>query len=589
MKHPLKHRLFPCLLLILAALPAAAAPARDIAWQPWSPQVFEQARSQHKFVFLYLEAVWCHWCHVMQHDTFADAAVQKSLAGNYLAVRVDHDANPLLAARYRDYGWPALIFFAPDGSEIVKRAGYIGPRDFARLLAAIVADPSPEAAAQAAAVTAPGPTSLVASTRAHLLKLHDDDDDGELGGLKSAQKFVDRDSVEYAISHADVAAEAGKALRTLDAAHALIDPVWGGVYQYSTGGDWQHPHFEKIMRVQASYLRVYALAYARWHREADLQAARSIFVYLRNFLKSPQGAFYVSQDADLIQGKRADDYFALDDAGRRRLGLPRIDRHFYADANGEAVEALAALYEASGDEQALAIARQSAHWALQHRALPGGGFRHGDKRSDDGPYLSDSLAMGRALLALYRVTGERQWLAHARKAADFIVVHFKAPAAGFLPAAATHTPLPPLPDVAENIATVRFLNLLSWYVGEPRLKQAAQHGMQFLSAVAADVDFEEAGILLADEELSGEPAHFTIVTPRKDRTADALFAVALRAAGSYKRVEWWDRSEGPLANADVPFPKLDKPAAFICASGRCSLPSFTPAVYERQIAALSKK
>jgi uncharacterized protein YyaL (SSP411 family) len=572
-------------MALVSIVTAEAAPARAIAWQPWSPQVFEQARTQHKFVFLYLEAVWCHWCHVMQQDTFADPAVQQALKKNYLVVRVDHDANPLLAARYRDYGWPALIFFAPDGSEIVKRAGYIAPQEFARLLAAIVADPSPETIAAATATTA-GATSLDPKLRTQLLKLHDEDYDNKLGGLNSPMKFIDRDSVEYALAHAAKPAELHKAQQTLDAARALIDPAWGGVYQYSTGGDWQHPHHEKIMRVQAGYLRTYAQAYARWHREADLQSARAIRGYLQNFLTSPQGAFYVSQDADLVQGRQADDYFALDDAARRRKGMPRIDKNLYADANGLAVEALAIFYEASGDEQALVMARKAAGWTLKHRALAGGGFHHGEK-SADGPYLSDSLAMGRAFLALYRVTGERDWLKHAQAAAGFIVKHFRAEQAGFIPAPPGNVPLTLQPDLAENIATVRFLNLLSYTLGDASLKQQAQHGMKFLSAAAAEVSFEEAGILLADEELSSEPAHFTIVAAKADVAARPLFEVALRSPGSYKRVDWWDRAEGPLPNADVAYPKLAKPAAFICAAGRCSLPSFTPADYARQIAALA--
>jgi hypothetical protein len=94
----------------------------------------------------------------------------------------------------------------------------------------------------------------------------------------------------------------------------LIDPVWGGAYQYSTGGDWNEPHFEKIMSVQTEDLRLYALGYAQWRDPAILKAATDIDRFLITFLRSPEGAFYTSQDADVIDGEHSGEYFKLDDA-----------------------------------------------------------------------------------------------------------------------------------------------------------------------------------------------------------------------------------------------------------------------------------
>jgi len=571
-------------LLVLWQSPvSSAAPGNAIDWQPWSATTFKQAHAQHRYVFLYLEAVWCHWCHAMQKDTLSDPAVQKALARNYIAIKVDHDANPLLATRYRDYGWPALIFLAADGTEIVKRAGYLSPRDFQDLLAAIVADPTPEQD-NGFVTTNTGSRQLSAAQKSKLLGLHETSYDAKLGGLNTAQKFIDRDSVEYAMAHAKTPAEATKARQTLDAARALIDPVWGGAYQYSTGGDWLHPHYEKIMRVQAGYLRTYAQAYAQWHRPVDLQTAMAIRDYMKHFLRSPQGAFYVSQDADLVQGQNAEDYFQLNDAERRQRGMPRIDKHLYADANGMAIEALVQLHEACGDPESLEMARAAAQWTVRHRSLKGGGFTHDGSKTQK-PYLSDSLAMGRASLAMYRATGERQWLAQASHAAEFIVRNFRGKDAGFLAGTAEDSPLAPLPDLADNISVARFFNLLRYYNGQAALGTESEHAMKFISAKAGEADFEEAGILLADEELSSEPAHFTVVAARNDQSGQALYAVALRSKGHYKRVEWWDPATGPLANADVSYPRFSKASAYICAAGRCSAPSFTAADYAKRIAA----
>ena len=90
-------------------------------WQPWSNAVFTQARAEHKFVLLDLEAVWCHWCHVMDDVTYRDPTVIRLLNQRYILVKVDQDSRPDISNRYQDYGWPATVVFSDHGSEIVKR------------------------------------------------------------------------------------------------------------------------------------------------------------------------------------------------------------------------------------------------------------------------------------------------------------------------------------------------------------------------------------------------------------------------------------------------------------------------------------
>ena len=138
----------------------------------------------------------------------------------------------------------------------------------------------------------------------------------------------------------------------------------------------------------------------------------SVGRYLTSFLQSPDGAFYVSQDADLDRDTDGHSYYALGDKDRRKLGLPRIDSHIYARENGWAISGLAALYGVTNDPKILAIAEKTAAWVNGHRALPDGGFRHDDK-DRGGPYLGDTLAMGQAFLDLYAATGNRDWLTAA--------------------------------------------------------------------------------------------------------------------------------------------------------------------------------
>ena len=128
-------------LAVLAASPAWAADSP--AWSGWSHDLFARATTEKRFVILDLEAVWCHWCHVMEKTTYADPKVQELLAAKYLPVRVDQDANPDLSSRYGDWGWPATIVFAPDGREIAQIRGYIQPGRRQPPLTAILSDPSP--------------------------------------------------------------------------------------------------------------------------------------------------------------------------------------------------------------------------------------------------------------------------------------------------------------------------------------------------------------------------------------------------------------------------------------------------------------
>ncbi|HET7064284.1 MAG TPA: DUF255 domain-containing protein [Rudaea sp.] len=550
-----------------------------IEWLRSDTEAFAKARSERRYVLLYLEAVWCHWCHVMDEKTYGDAAIRSEINAHYVPLRIDQDLRPDLSNRYKDYGWPATVVFAADGSEIVKRQGFVEPERFLRLLKAIEADPSPEAADTIDQTTeVPAKGALDEKTRAELVKRHLKTHDAALGGLTTGQKYLDRDSVEYelVLAHSGDAGAATFARATLDAARALFDPVWGGVYQYSTYGDWKHPHYEKLATVQAQYLRIYALAWATFARDGDRRAVQEIRRYLDAFLKAPDGAFYVSQDADLRPGEHSDAYFALDDAHRRAQGLPRIDRHLYTLQNGQIIEALATWAELGGDADALAEAVRAAQWVIGNRALADGGYRH-DANDAAGPYLGDTLAMARAFLALYRATADRIWLTRASASALFIAGRFAGATGGYL-SARSSGPIAAMPQLDENISFARFANLLARYSGDAGQRASAETALAYLADPRVALsEITEPGILLADDELHADPLHLTITGAKTDPAAKVLFSTVQHLAPWYKRVEWWDRAEGELPNPDVGYPLTKSAAAFVCTSNRCSLPIFSAA------------
>jgi len=571
-------------LLLLCSAGAGAASTDGIHWKTsWNQALFAQAQREHRFVLLDLQAVWCHWCHVMDQQTYADPQVARLIGAHYLAVKVDQDSNPELSNRYGDWGWPATVVFAADGSEIVKRRGFMPPQNMAGLLQAIVDDPSPgPSVQQEPLIEAAATGGLTPAQRDSLSKQFSTVYDTANGGWGDGFKFIDAPSLELALERAQGgdAMAARMARQTLDANLKLIDPVWGGVYQYSEKQDWSAPHFEKIMSFQADDLRFYALAYAYWHDPRYLQAAQAIEGYLGKFLSSPDGAYYVSQDADLDAATSGHEYYALAEDRRRALGLPRIDRHIYARENGWAIAALSRYSDVSGDTAALTSAQRAARWIAAHRALPGGGFRHDDK-DRSGPYLGDSAAMGEAFLSLYRSSGDRAWLRQALAALDFIDRHFRNAQGGFNTATAARGAhgvfIHPVRLYEENVAVTRSANLAYRYTGDARWRKLAEQGLRYLAAPAlVDSGRFLPGVLLADAEFAQQPVHITVVGAKDDATAQALHSAALRYAADYLRVDWWDRGEGPLPNPDVKYPAFAKPAAYACSAQACSSPVFDP-------------
>lgn len=552
--------------------------AHALNWLPWSDEVFAQAKREQRFVLLDLEAIWCHWCHVMDTTTYKDPKVIDLLNKKYILVRVDQDSRPDLSNRYEDYGWPATVVFDGQGHEIVKRQGYLDPGEMASMLQAIIDDPTPGPSVRPETkITLPDNPALTAALRSKLESDYLSGYDSKQGSWGFDQKFMDWDSVEYAIDLAargDARAE-GMAKQTLNAQLQLIDPVWGGVYQYSTDGVWTKPHFEKIMSMQAENLRIYSEAYAQWRDPAYLKAAQSIRSFLKDFLTSPEGAFYTSQDADVVRGQHSGEFFAMDDKQRRQHGIPKVDTHVYARENGWAITGLATLYAATGDPQVLEEATRAANWITANRRLPNGGFRHGTK-DVGGPFLGDSISMARAYLALYRVTAGRQWLQAAESATQYLAKTYRDPSgAGFVTSVApTDHAYQPHAQRDENVAVARIANLLVHYTGNPAYKQISESAMRYLAAPAVAGRLPAASVLLADYEVNRPPLHLTVVGRKDDPAARALFLAALQYPSTYKRIEWWDTSEGKLPNPDVQYPSVSKAAAYVCTERTCSAPIF---------------
>jgi uncharacterized protein YyaL (SSP411 family) len=565
------------LLSLLLALPARAAPIdnSDGFWSEWSDATFAQAAREKKFVIMSLQSWWCRWCHIMNRETWANPEVRSLLKDKFIPVYVDQDSRPDISQRYERWGWPATIIFASDGTEIVKLRGFYSPQFFLPVLKGTIEDPSP--------VTYPDPggdergrmleTGLTDAQRQEILGFINNAWDEEHGGW-SKSKFVDDPTLTWALQQA----RQGDAVNTVRIkkvltlmASTMIDKS-GAINQVNLKPDWSEPSREFPMFAQETGLSVYARAWSMFGDPAYRQAADHIYGFLRDTMAAPGGGFYASMGMS--------------------EGEPGVDRRQYARETAQAISGVLAYYDATGVVEARDLAISAARWVLANRALPGGGFRHAEQ-DKGGPYLADNVEMAKALLALHRSTGEREWLTQAQATADFIARTFVDPATGgFVASASLEAPalVRPIKEREDNVTAVRMFNLLSSYTSEVSYRELAEAGMGYLtSPPIIDAFGFLPDVLLAEDELRNEPVHITIVGAKDDPRSAALYRAALAYPLVNKRAEWWDKREGKLANVDVDYPDFPGgPAAFACTSTFCSYPVTEPGEIPAQLDGLKR-
>ena len=573
----MKYFIFALVLVTLIVPSPVLAVDKDF-WNDFSDSVFEQAKLKHKMVILDLHAVWCHWCHVMDEKTYKNKQVSALLEAQFLGVQVDQDSRPDISNKYQDYGWPATIFFDSNAHEILKKSGYIEPKEMIQILTKLSKNPDAyknELDGEPAALK-PVSQHLSPDKIKSIEKQINGQYDHKNGSWNTQHKFIDANQIEFFLRRTQMGPSPYTPFikQSLDGALHLVDPVWGGIYQYSAGSNWHEPHFEKIMATQLDSARSFAWAYSLDGNIGYLTAAKEIAHFVNTTLKTSDGSFYTSQDADVILGKESSFYFKLDDAKRKTLGLPKVDTNIYSRENGWAIQINLELFAATGDAIYLEQAVQTARWVDSHRRSADGGFSHGPS-DKSGPFLSDNIAMLKAFLQLYVASTNREWLARAELLLKYIDKTFRT-TTGYNSDISQSKFIKSSPSPDENIQLGRTALMLFYYTGETAFQKIAENAYAGGVSRGALEDYYLLTVALAlGEELESSPLHVTVIGPKTDPAARTLFQDALKLPSSYKRLDWWDKAEGPLRHADVSYPNLKKSAAFVCSKNRCSLPAYT--------------
>lgn len=584
---------------VVALAPAASrAGERADVVVPLSAEALARARAEGRPVVLTIRAGWCHWCHVMEETTYRDPQVVALLRERFVAVWAEADAQPDLATRYAAYGWPATVILTPDGQEIVALRGYRAPRALASILRAIAADQdSGRALGGSIAPAERAPRAVRAglqsddldAVRDAVVAQLDAAYDARDAGWGTQQRYPLAAPVEHALFRAAVRGERAwreRALESLERYARLIDPVWGGMYQYSESGVWDRPHYEKIASVQAGAIEAFASAYAVTGEARWLAHARAVARFVRERLRAEDGAFFPSQDADPPDVAAAD-FYARDDAGRRRAREPRIDPHVYASTNGRLIAALARLSEVAPveeeEEGALELARTAAERiGATHLDRERGLFCHeACEVGSETRYLADQSEMLRAYVALHRASGDARWLAPARALAAATVAAMRAEGGGLY--ASTGDPALAGALAERTIPVEHGATFARALLALARLEDREEYREEALAALRA---VARTGALPALGRMVGEYALALelaasgailvhVVGPAGDPRTDALHRAALAWSDPRRLVE--RRAAG---EARFGFP--GEPAAFLCSESACSMPITDPRALARE-------
>jgi len=313
-------------------------------WYPWGDEAFERARKLGRPVLLSVGYSTCHWCHVMEEESFEDEEVARALNESYVAIKVDREERPDVDAIYMTAvqlltgggGWPMTVWLTPErkpfygGTYFPARDGDRGARvGFLTLLRKLreVYDQQPDRVSKASgeivravreglSAGAAGDKLPDASALKEAFHHYRDSFDRTNGGLDGAPKFPSSLPVRFLLRYHRRTGDP-QALRmaslTLEkmAAGGMYDHVGGGFHRYSTDAQWLVPHFEKMLYDNALLAMDYLEAYQATGREDFARVAREILRYVERDMTSPEGAFYSATDADSLTpgGRREEGYF----------------------------------------------------------------------------------------------------------------------------------------------------------------------------------------------------------------------------------------------------------------------------------------
>ena len=564
-----------------------------ITWSEWQPEAFEKARKEDKMIIVNVGIEVCFACRWMEEGTYQIPEVANIINEHFVTIQVDANARPDLGERYSDWAWPATIFLAPDGTQVLAVRGSRRPRNFIPILNRLIEhkkNGTLEADALRPYSVPPAPaTTELTKIRDRIRRHLDNDFDTEVGGWGDELKEInDVGRNEQLIFRAFVYSNKEAQDNLIQTAYAMatrMDPVWGGFYAAGYDG-WTKPIPEKRSGAQASALITFAWAYKMTNDVVFLEAAASVDRYLKNWMLSDNNTFFTSQEDEpenLPNNITPLEYFNLDDKGRRAFGTPPIDHTIYTDINGRLIRGYADLYEVTGNEDYLMTAINAANTIIENRQQKAGWVslitNDSTLSKDDRihklsvkkrPYLRAQAQFGNALLALLRVTGDQKWLITSNKLAQGMITTLKDKKLGGFygaPKEGTEHIAPLRKPLEDNGSAAKFLYQLGYYSKNDNLKLEAELAIR---SVSSDKILSREGrivgnLAVALEIVTAGYLEYTVIGSSKDPRAIELFEAAKQQPDPRKILSF---------EAPGRYPDSGKPSLYICSKTACSVPIF---------------
>ncbi len=309
-----------------------SAEEQPVAWQQWGPDAFRLARTFDRPIWLDIGAIWCHWCHVMDRESYGNPEIAALINANFVPVKVDRDERPDIDTRYQlahqvingtGGGWPLTMFLKPDG-EPFAGGTYFPPDARERMpgirqLVPAIAEAYHQQRDRVVSIgkqvrqtlakfrsNTGAAGTLTAELPVEIAQSVAGDFDSVYGGFgrEPGPKFPGDVAIRLVLAEGFLTADRGLrrvALRTLDAyaRSGMRDYVNGGFFRYSTNRELTVPHFEKMDYVQSGLLGAYLDAYRLTGNSQYAAVARDIMRYVNATLSDrARGGFYAHQDAD---------------------------------------------------------------------------------------------------------------------------------------------------------------------------------------------------------------------------------------------------------------------------------------------------
>ncbi|MCB0637538.1 MAG: thioredoxin domain-containing protein, partial [Lewinella sp.] len=425
-----------------------------VDWYPWGDEALTLARANNKLLLISIGYAACHWCHVMEEETFQDTAVARLMNEHFISIKVDREERPDIDDVYmtacqlisrQGCGWPLNAIALPDGRPVwvgtyLPRADWVRLLEFyqeeyqaqpgqlltyADQIANNLAPELPEIPGQATPFT---PALLEGYARGLLAGR-----DTRFGGQDGAPKFPMPDNYRLLLAYHHYTGDATAleaVTTTLNhlAAGGIFDQLAGGFARYSTDIGWKLPHFEKMLYDNGQLVRLFAEAYAATGTERYREVVDETLAFVANRLTSPEGGFYSSLDAD-SEGEEGR-YYVWTKAEIDSL-LPAeqaalVNRLFDILPGGNWEDGKNVLHGVTDLASAtnrldMDLPEAKAAWHAARATLLQARQQRPQPRLDDKILTGWNALMLQGYLAAYEATGTEDYLATARRNADFLL------------------------------------------------------------------------------------------------------------------------------------------------------------------------